>query len=181
MRLPGGGWAVVTDTVGFIQRLPTSLIAAFRSTLEEVEAADCLLVVHDASSPELESQRASVQLTLAELATEGIARVEALNKADRLDAASRRDLMRRHPGAIPMSAASGEGVSAALARVEEALSEKWLLREIDAPAASAGSWTARLYESAQILDRAETGGKIRFRLRVTAENWRRLQFLLAEC
>ncbi|MBI4060382.1 MAG: GTPase HflX [Elusimicrobia bacterium] len=181
VRLPGGGWAVVTDTVGFIQRLPTSLIAAFRSTLEEVEAADCLLVVHDASSPELESQRASVQLTLAELATEGIARVEALNKADRLDAASRRDLMRRHPGAIPMSAASGEGVSAALARVEEALSEKWLLREIDAPAASAGSWTARLYESAQILDRAETGGKIRFRLRVTAENWRRLQFLLAEC
>ncbi len=181
VRLPSGGWAVVTDTVGFIQRLPTSLIAAFRSTLEEVEAADCLLVLHDASSPELEGQHASVELTLAELATGAIPRVSALNKADRLDASSRRDLLRRHPSATLMSAASGDGIPAVLARVEEALSKKWLLREIDAPAISAGSWTARLYESAQILDRRVVGDKIRFRLRVTAENWRRLQSLLTEC
>ncbi len=80
-----------------------------------------------------------------------------------------------------MSAASGDGIPAVLARVEEALSKKWLLREIDAPAISAGSWTARLYESAQILDRRVVGDKIRFRLRVTAENWRRLQSLLTEC
>jgi GTP-binding protein HflX len=178
VRLPSGGWAVLTDTVGFIQRLPTSLIAAFRSTLEEVEAADCLLIVHDASSPELEGQHASVKLTLEELATGGIPRVEALNKADRIDAAARNDLSRRHPDATMMSAATGDGLPEILARVEEALSKKWLLREIDAPAAQAGAWTARLYESAQILDRKVMGEKIRFRLRVTAENWARLQSLL---
>ena len=84
----------------------------------------------------------------------------------------------RHPDAILMSAAAGEGIPEMLARVEEALSKKWLLREIDAPAAQAGSWTARLYESAQILNRKVLGDKIRFRLRVTAENWSRLQSLL---
>jgi GTP-binding protein HflX len=168
----------MTDTVGFIQRLPTSLIAAFRSTLEEVEAADCLLVVHDASSAELDGQHASVKLTLEDLATGGIPRVEAFNKADRLSPADRDDLVRRYPEAILMSAASGDGLPEVLARVEEALSKKWLLREIDAPAAQAGAWTARLYESAQILDRRVMGEKIRFRLRVTAENWSRLQSLL---
>jgi 50S ribosomal subunit-associated GTPase HflX len=80
-----------------------------------------------------------------------------------------------------MSAASGDGVSEAMAKVEEALSRKWLLRELDAPVAKAGEWTAKLYDSAQIVDRAVVGEKIRFRLRVTAENWKRLQSVLAEC
>lgn len=181
VRLPAGGWAVLTDTVGFIQRLPTSLIAAFRSTLEEVEAADCLLVVHDAASPELEGQHAAVKLTLEELATGGIPQVEALNKTDRLGATDRAELMRRHPGATLMSASTKDGLPEVLARVEEALSKRWLLREIDAPAANAGEWTARLYESAQILERRVMGEKIRFRLRVTAENWNRLQSLLTQC
>ena len=181
VRLPAGGWAVITDTVGFIQRLPTSLIAAFRSTLEEVEAADCLLVVHDAASPELEGQHAAVKLTLGELATAGIPQVEALNKSDRLGATERADLLRRHPDATMMSASTKDGIQEVLARVEEALSRRWLLRELDAPAVSAGAWTARLYESAQILDRRVMGEKIRFRLRVTAENWKRLQSLLTQC
>ncbi|MEK7233057.1 MAG: GTPase HflX [Elusimicrobiota bacterium] len=178
VRLPSGGWAIMTDTVGFIQRLPTSLIAAFRSTLEEVEAADCLVIVHDAASAELEGQHASVKSTLEDLETGGIPRISVFNKADRLDAAARNDLTRRHGDVTLISAASGDGIPALLARVEEALSKKWLLREIDAPAASAGSWTARLYKSAQILESKVMGEKIRFRLRVTAENWNRLQSLL---
>lgn len=173
VRLPSGGWAVVTDTVGFIQRLPTALIAAFRSTLEEVEAADCLLVVHDAASPELASQRASVDATLADLDTAGIPRVEALNKADRLEGPALRDAALKHPDAALISASAGD-VGAVLSRVEEALSKRWLLRELDAPAEKAGAWTARLYECSQILERTVVGDKIRFRLRVTAENWARL-------
>jgi GTP-binding protein HflX len=175
VRLPDGGWAVAVDTVGFIQRLPTTLIAAFRSTLEEVEAADCLLVVHDASSPELEAQRASVDKTLAELDTQGIPRVEVFNKCDRLTASERTDLARRHPDAILASAADGAGVDAALSRAAAALSKRWLLRSLDAPAAKSGAWSAKLYESAQILDRAVVGDKVRFHLRVTAENWARLR------
>jgi GTP-binding protein HflX len=180
VRLPEGGWAVATDTVGFIQRLPTTLVASFRSTLEEVEAADVLLIVSDAASPELESQRSSVEATLAELDTKDIPRVEVFNKADRLTPEGRVDLERRHPGAILLSAATGEGVAAALARVEAALSSRWLKREIDVPAEKAGA-AARLYESAQVLDRRVDGTATRYRLRVTAENWLRLQALIAEC
>lgn len=179
VRLPEGGWAVATDTVGFIQRLPTTLIAAFRSTLEEVEAADVLLVLADASSPEFEEQRASVERTLSELATEGIPRVEAFNKADRLSAEQRADLARRFPNAVALSAATGEGVADVLRRVEEALSARWLKREIDVPAAKAGT-AARFYESAQVLSRRVHGLATRYRLRVTPENWRRLQSLLSE-
>jgi len=180
VRLPEGGWAVATDTVGFIQRLPTTLVAAFRSTLEEVEAADVLLIVSDASSPELESQRSSVTATLAELDTEGIPRVEVFNKSDRLTPEQRTDLLRRYPDSVLLSAATGEGVPEALGRVESALSTRWLKREIDVPVAKAGA-AARLYESAQVLDRRSDASGTRYRLRVTAENWRRLQALIAEC
>lgn len=177
VRLPEGGWAVFTDTVGFIQRLPTTLVAAFRSTLEEVEAADVLLVMHDASSPELADQHASVQATLAELDTAGIPRVVLLNKGDRLDAAARADVARAYPGAVLVSAEKGSGIGEALKAVEAALSDRWLLRELDLPPEKAGL-APKLYESAQVLGREPEGDALRYRLRVTAENWKRLQSLL---
>ncbi|MDX6768300.1 MAG: GTPase HflX [Elusimicrobiota bacterium] len=177
VRLPDGGWAVFSDTVGFIQRLPTTLVAAFRSTLEEVEAADVLLVVHDASSPELKEQHASVEATLAELDTAGIPRVELLNKADRLDAAARADLARRHPGAVLLSAETGAGIAEALERAQAALADRWLLRELDLPSEKS-ALAPKLYESAQVLGRAPRGSGLRYRLRVTAENWKRLQSLI---
>lgn len=180
VRLPEGGWAVATDTVGFIQRLPTTLIAAFRSTLEEVEAADVLVVVCDASSPELEEQRESVDETLSELATQGIPRVEAFNKCDRLTREARADLERRHPDAVFLSAGTGEGVDEVLERVEAALADRWLKREIDLPPQKA-ALASRFYESAQVLGRETKGTATRYRLRVTRENWNRLQALLAEC
>jgi len=180
VRLPEGGWAVAADTVGFIQRLPTTLIAAFRSTLEEVEAADCLIVVGDASSSELEQQQASVAATLADLETAKIPRVQVFNKADRLGAAERSDLERRYPNALLISAATGEGLKETLSRVEKALAHRWLTREITLPASKSGL-AGRFYESAQVLSREVRGQNVRWRLRVTAENWRRLQTLLSEC
>ncbi|MFI5351132.1 MAG: GTPase HflX, partial [Elusimicrobiota bacterium] len=174
------GWAVATDTVGFIQRLPTTLIAAFRATLEEVEAADVLLIISDASSSELEQQRSSVAKTLADLDTLGIPRIEAFNKVDLLTPAARTDLERRHPQAVFLSAETGEGVPEVLSRAEAALSERWLSREIDVPAVKSAV-AARFYESAQVLGRETRGSKTRYRLRVTRENWKRLQALLGEC
>jgi GTP-binding protein HflX len=180
VRLPEGGWAVATDTVGFIQRLPTTLIAAFRATLEEVEAADVLLVISDASSPELEQQRASVVATLADLDTAAIPRVEVFNKADRLSPELRVDLERKHPDAVFLSAATGEGVPQVLTLIERALSARWLKREIDVPLTKSAV-AARFYDCAQVLGRETRGNKSRFKLRVTLENWRRLQALLSEC
>jgi GTP-binding protein HflX len=180
VRLPEGGWAVATDTVGFIQRLPTALIAAFRSTLEEVEAADVLLVLNDASSPELEEQRATVMHTLGELETKGIPRIEAFNKSDRLSPEQRHDIERRYPEAILFSAVTGEGLERLLSRIETALGDRWLKREIDVPPHK-HSVTSHFYESAQVLGQETHGDMTRYRLRVTHENWRRLQGLLAQC
>ena len=177
VRLPEGSWAVVTDTVGFIQRLPTALVAAFRATLEEAQLADCLVAVSDASSPAREAQDASVDAILEDLGAKDVPLVRVYNKADRLTAAQRRDLKALHPGAPLISAATGEGVDEALRRVQELLSRRWLLRELDLPHA-ARPLISRIYESAQVLGETQAGGKTRLRLRATAENWARLQRLL---
>ncbi len=174
VRLPEGSWAVMTDTVGFIQRLPTALVAAFRATLEEAQLADCLIVVSDATSPVREQQDASVDAVLEELGAKDVPQVRVYNKADRLTAHERRDLEALHPGAPLISARTGEGVREALGRVQELLSRRWLLRELDVPH-SAQARLAEIYASAQVLSQRHVGAKIRVRLRATAENWSRLQ------
>ncbi|MBI5238847.1 MAG: GTPase HflX [Elusimicrobia bacterium] len=179
VRLPEDSWAVVTDTVGFIRRLPTTLIAAFRATLEEAALADCLLVVADASSPETDAQQAAVAETLRELGADSLPQVLVFNKADLLGAAARLDLEGRHPGAVFVSAATGEGVDEVLAAVQDSLSRRWLLRELDLPAARAFSLAALVRQSSQILAQDAVRDRIRLRLRLTRENWDRLQKKLA--
>jgi GTP-binding protein HflX len=179
VRLPEGSWAVVTDTVGFIRRLPTTLIAAFRATLEEAALADCLLVVADASSPQCEAQQQAVAETLRELGADSLPQVRVFNKADLLGAAARRELESRHPDAVLISAATGEGVDEALAEVQESLSGRWLLRELDLPAARALSLAALVRQSGQVLAQDAVRDRIRLRLRLTRENWERLQKKLA--
>ncbi|MEK7381915.1 MAG: hypothetical protein AAB262_01350, partial [Elusimicrobiota bacterium] len=93
---------------------------------------------------------------------------------------ARADLSRLRPDAVLMSAVTGEGVAEALRRVEKALSRRWLEREIVLPAASAGM-AHHFYESAQVLSRQTRGEATRWHLRVTAENWKRLQTLVSEC
>ncbi len=179
VRLPEGSWAVITDTVGFIRRLPTTLIAAFRATLEEAVMADCLLVVADASSSEAEAQQAAVAETLRELGAEGLPQVVLFNKVDLLDGPGRRDLEGRHPDAVFVSAASGEGLCAALTAVQDTLSRRWLLREIELPAARAFSLASWVRQSSQVLSQNAVQDRIRMRLRLTQENWERLQKKLA--
>jgi GTP-binding protein HflX len=179
VRLPEGSWAVMTDTVGFIRRLPTALIAAFRATLEEAVMADCLLMVADASSREVEAQQAAVIDTLRELGAEDLPQVLIFNKVDLLDAAGRRDLEGRHPDAIFVSAATGEGLVATLDAVQEALSKRWLRREIELPAARAFSLMSWVRQSSQVLCQTAVRDRIRMRLRLTQENWERLQKKLA--
>ena len=179
VRLPEGSWAVMTDTVGFIRRLPTPLIAAFRATLEEAVLADCLLVVADAASDESAAQQAAVAETLRELGAEDLPQVLLFNKVDLLDAAGRRDLEDRHPDAVFVSAAKGEGLTAALAAVQETLSRRWLLREIELPAARAFSLMSWVRQSSQVLSQKAVQDRIRMRLRLTQENWERLQKKLA--
>jgi GTP-binding protein HflX len=179
VRLPEGSWAVVTDTVGFIRRLPTTLIAAFRATLEEAVMADCLLVVADASSSEAQSQQAAVAETLRALGAEELPQVLLFNKVDLLSPEERRDLEDRHPEAVFVSAATREGLSSALAAVQETISRRWLLREIELPMAQALGLASWIRLSSQVLSQSMVQERIRMRLRLTQENWTRLQKKLA--
>ncbi|MHB8613601.1 MAG: GTPase HflX [Candidatus Dormibacteraceae bacterium] len=113
VALPAGRDLLITDTVGFIQKLPTDLVAAFRATLEEVTEADLIVQVMDASSPAAEEQAETVEKILGELGAADKPRVVALNKVDLLGPAARRRaiglLSTRYPGAVPISATTQTG------------------------------------------------------------------------
>jgi GTP-binding protein HflX len=126
LRLPSGRAALITDTVGFINNLPPSLIAAFRATLEEIEEATILLHVVDVTHPDAAEQSDTVIEILDELKLDDRQMITALNKVD---------LVHREGGAepalplndfphdfVPISASSGEGLDLLLDRIDEALS-----------------------------------------------------------
>ncbi|HET7869813.1 MAG TPA: GTPase HflX [Actinomycetota bacterium] len=117
IALPGGRHATISDTVGFVSKLPHDLVEAFRSTLEEVTRADLVLHVADASSPEVEQQVEAVRSVLGEIGAGGIPEVLALNKVDVLSEMDRERATRRFPDAVALSALTGEGTEALLERV----------------------------------------------------------------
>lgn len=112
---------ILTDTVGFIKKLPHQLVAAFKATLEELAEADVLLHVVDASHPRLEEHVAAVEETLADLELADRAIIVALNKADRVEpGAPLRALVERFNG-VAISALTGEGIETLLGRIDEVL------------------------------------------------------------
>ncbi|HEX6674106.1 MAG TPA: GTPase HflX [Actinomycetes bacterium] len=115
LRLPDGRSATLTDTVGFIAKLPHDLVEAFKSTLEEVARADLIVHLVDASQPDPSGQVAAVRAVLAEVGAAGVPELLALNKADLLDEVSRARLGRQFPSTLQLSAATGEGVTELLA------------------------------------------------------------------
>lgn len=120
--LPSGREALLTDTVGFIQKLPTQLVAAFRATLEEILEADLLLHVVDVSHPNVIEQASAVEDVLDELGAMSIPAVVALNKVDRLGGRPiPPDILEALPDAVPISALTGEGLDRLQARLDEVL------------------------------------------------------------
>src|SRR5258707_3259665 len=120
LTLPGGKAALFSDTVGFIQKLPTTLIAAFRATLEEVTEADVLIHVVDVSHPNDRAQIETVEDTLAEIEMPRVPRILALNKVDRLEGKLASSYLERtdYSAVIPISAAKGTRLDHLLAAVE---------------------------------------------------------------
>ena len=116
-RGPGHAPFILTDTVGFIRKLPHQLVAAFKATLEELAEADLLVHVVDASHPGLDEQMAAVETLLAELELADRPTIVALNKTDRMDGeAALRGLIDRFD-AVAVSARTGEGIERLLDRV----------------------------------------------------------------
>ena len=135
VRLPGGRYCLFTDTVGFIRKLPTQLIAAFRSTLEEIVEADLLIHLIDVSHENAFEQFESVKETLREIGADHIPALNVFNKADTLeDAAATRELLERtEPEAFLISAKSGAGLEELKTGIMEALYEKMIEVELFLP------------------------------------------------
>lgn len=124
VELPGGNLALFTDTVGFIQKLPTALVAAFRATLEEIAEADLLLHVIDVTHPNAHAQAGAVIQTLAEIEADHIPVVTALNKIDRLpDPESALQSLYLYPSSVAISAFAGEGLQRLLEMINHRLYE----------------------------------------------------------
>ena len=118
LRFPAEKEIIMADTVGFIRNLPKELMDAFRATLEELEAADLLLHVADASHPDLLQQISAVESILAEMELDRMPRLMILNKWDQLEAPARAELADAFPHALTISAKNGEGCKALLEELE---------------------------------------------------------------
>ena len=134
VALPSGGIALFTDTVGFIQKLPTQLVAAFRATLEEVTEADLLLHVVDVTSPNMMRQSEAVFETLEDIGAAGKPIIIALNKTDRLSSPEAGfGLAPEFSDGVAISALRGKGLDVLLARVEGVLEEQMVWADVLIP------------------------------------------------
>jgi GTP-binding protein HflX len=177
VELPGGYQALFTDTVGFIQKLPTTLVESFHATLEEIVEADLLLHVVDISHPNALNQFESVQQTLDELGAHHIPIVTALNKVDQLrDPESARDIVSHFSKAVTISALNGSGIKDLLEVIQQELYETYAPILVRLPYQQ-GSLISLFHEAGQV-ERIEHGrggvlmqGRIPGRLLAQFSNW----------
>ena len=132
-RLPGGRVMTLTDTVGFIQKLPHGLVDAFKSTLSEVLGSDLILRVIDASDEDWLRQLDAVDHVLAEIGAGERLTVTVFNKIDLLDEVERKGLRRRYPDAVLFSAETGEGIEELIDRIAHEAAATDVLLSADIP------------------------------------------------
>jgi GTPase len=162
---------LVTDTVGFIRKLPHGLVEAFAATLEETLSADLVLLVADASvgEEELLDQLAAVRAVLHDIDADDLPQIVVLNKVDRLDADDRRRLQNRFRDAVLVSAATGENLEALKQRVAEFFHDRFVDVQLLMPH-SRGSELSALYSSgAPITEREDQEGGVLVRARLPRE------------
>jgi GTPase len=153
VRLPDGGELLVSDTVGFIDRLPHTLVAAFRATLEEVSEADLVLHVIDASAPDRDRRMAAVRQVLEEVDATDVPLIEVYNKTDQLTADERVRLQERDPAAVCISALEGAGVDELVETIASrlALDVRRITVVFDPVDPASRERIARLYRHARVL------------------------------
>ncbi len=126
VELPEGNFVLITDTVGFIQKLPTPLVAAFRATLEEIKEADLLLHIIDIAHPQTWGQARAVLETLVNIEADKIPVLTVLNKIDKLsDRNLANQALSDFPGAVAVSALNAEGIDELLQKINEFLFENY--------------------------------------------------------
>jgi GTP-binding protein HflX len=165
----GGRDYLLTDTVGFIRKLPHQLVDAFGATLEETRRADLILHVVDASAPEdeLTAMTRSVEDVLSEIGADEVARLLVLAKADQLDDERRDELSFRHRDALLVSAVTGEGIPELVERIETEFARRLAEVELLVPYGEGGR-LAELHELAGDLEREDTPDGVRVLARLPA-------------
>lgn len=178
LKLAGGRRAILSDTVGFISDLPTTLVAAFRATLEEVVEADLVLHVRDISHPETEAQRHDVEAVLSGLGIAADAAdapvLEVWNKADRLDEEARAEVeraaRRRERPPVLVSALTGEGLDDLREAIGKRLGVRDEILTLEIPARE-GRLLSWLHAHADVLDeKASETGTVTARFRIDPAN-----------
>jgi GTP-binding protein HflX len=166
LRLPTNQNVLLTDTVGFIRKLPHGLVEAFKATLEEVVQADLLLHVADISHPQAGEQIAAVNAVLAEIGAGEKPTIMIFNKMDRLDSNGLLNRLREHhPHAVAISATTGEGIVSLLAEIGTQLRPKREFLELRVPHGQAAV-IARLHKVGQVIERRYSGKTARFKVRL---------------
>ena len=162
VRLPDQRELLVSDTVGFIDRLPHALVAAFRATLEEVAEADLALHVIDASSPERERHMAAVRRVLEEVGATDVPLIDVYNKVDRLNADEQRRLRTADPAAALVSATTGAGVDELLQMLASrlALDTRRITITFDSSKDFDRQQIARLYRIARVVSHVTSNGRV---------------------
>jgi GTP-binding protein HflX len=171
LRLPDGRQLLVSDTVGFIDRLPHALVAAFRATLEEVAEADLLVHVIDAASPDRSRHADAVRQVLAEVDAATVPMLEVFNKCDLLDADDRgvRRLQVSNPASLCISALRGDGRQELLDAITSRLSldTTRVTLEFDAASDRDRARIAQLYRQARVLRHVTMNGKVSVEVEVS--------------
>ena len=175
LDLPGGETILMSDTVGFIRKLPHQLVEAFRSTLEVVLESELIVHVVDASSPNPEAQMATVREVLRDIGGGDIAELLVFNKAD-LNPDEAERLVRAHPGSVALSARTGAGIDALIDAVGEWLRAQSKVVELDVPF-TRGDVLAAVHREGEVLHEThgERGTHVSVRLDAAGaarfENW----------
>ncbi len=162
VRLPDQRELLVSDTVGFIDRLPHALVAAFRATLEEVVEADLVLHVIDGASPDRERHVLAVRRVLDEVGAAEVAVLDVYNKVDMLSADEQRRLQTADPAAALISARTGAGLVELLQMVASrlALDTRRITITFDSSADFDRQQISRLYRIARVVSHVATNGKV---------------------
>jgi GTP-binding protein HflX len=174
---------LVTDTVGFIRRLPTQLVEGFASTLEETLVADVVLHVADASLPEdrLREQIAAVTSVLEEIGAGDVPSELVLNKTDLLDPLARRRLANRFPGAVAISAVTGEGLEELKEQIARRFADRFEDVRLLVPYDEGSALSALYALGAPIAERSDTEEGVFIRARLPHREVRRFAaYLIAE-
>src|SRR5688572_19782643 len=162
VQLPDQRELLVSDTVGFIDRLPHALVAAFRATLEEVAEAELALHVIDAATPDRERHMAAVRRVLEEVGATDVPIIDVYNKVDAITPDERRRLREADPGAALISATTGDGVDELLQMIASrlALDTRRITITFDTDKEFDRQQIVRLYRVARVISHVATNGRV---------------------